>query len=341
MGDIIDGRFEIETIIGQGAMGTVYRGLDLLTRQPVAIKLLKPDLVAGNQEMLERFIREAETLRKLNHPNIVHMIAAVDEGDRHYIVMEYIGGGTLADRLQKIKHGTAEPLQVEHVLKLALELTDALTRAHHLKVVHRDIKPSNILLEPDGTACLTDFGIARLVDESRLTESGLVVGTIAYLSPEACEGYQLDVRTDFWSFGVVLYEMLAGQMPFPGESTAATITAILTHKLPDLREIRPDIPVTFIGLIEWMLEKDLDQRIGNIRLVGATLESIVRGENLVIPAQRTPTVMIRPPENISEDTQLLTPSIKVRRRISWQRWLSVAGCILVIFVIGLVSTRRD
>lgn len=293
MAEIIGGRFQIGEPLGQGGMGVVYHGLDTQTQAKVAIKLLKPELVTSNREMVERFIREAEALRRLNHPNIVKMLASVDEGDRHYLIMEYMSGGSLADLLRTQPEG----MSIERALRIGLELADALTRAHHLKIIHRDIKPANVLLAEDGTPRLTDFGIARISDESRMTGSGMVVGTFAYLSPEACEGRELDGRTDIWAFGVMLYEMLTGRKPFDESTTAATITAILMKTPPDLYELRPDAPPALVTLIERMLAKNRDERIGSIRQVGAEIEAILEGRttNLTATEKMEPYEPITPP----------------------------------------------
>jgi serine/threonine protein kinase len=155
---VIASRFELIDFIAQGGMGSVYRGHDLETGSAIAIKLLRPEVVLREPEMLERFRREGEALQKLNHPNIVRMIAALQEGDDHYIVMEYMPGSLRA--LLKAQGR----LSIARTLSIGIELADALTRAHHLKIIHRDIKPDNVLLAPDGTPRLTDFGIARAAD---------------------------------------------------------------------------------------------------------------------------------------------------------------------------------
>ena len=156
-------------------------------------------------------MREGEALRRLNHPNIVKVLATVDEDNQHYIVMEYVSGGSLADLLLR------EPrLPVERVVSIGLELSDALSRAHHLHILHRDIKPANILLAEDGTPRLTDFGLARIGQLPRLTETRSILGTFYYLSPELLEGREVNERSDIWSFGVTLYEMLIGRLPFNG-----------------------------------------------------------------------------------------------------------------------------
>lgn len=269
---IIGQRFEIGPLAGQGGMGSVYQGVDTVTGEAVAIKLLKPELVTQDPEMVERFAREGEALRKLNHPSIVKVLAAFEENGEHFLIMEYVAGGSLRDLLDE--HGA---LPIKRVLEIALDLADALTRAHRLKIIHRDIKPPNVLLAEDGTPRLTDFGVARLGDSTRMTQTGSMIGTLAYLSPEACAGLQPDGRTDIWSFGVMLYEMLTGKRPFEADNTAALLTAILTKPAPPLQEYRPDVPLLLAGLIDKMLVKERDERISSIRLVGAELEAIMAG----------------------------------------------------------------
>jgi serine/threonine protein kinase/tetratricopeptide (TPR) repeat protein len=269
---LIVNRYQIIEQIGQGGMGTVYRGIDTLSGQEVAVKLLKPEIVASNPDLLKRFEREGEALRRLNHPNIVKMYGTAEENGYHYIIMEYVPGGTLRDILHRY-----ERLQVSRVMEGALDLADALTRAHRLKIIHRDIKPANILLAEDESPRLTDFGVAHVDDKTRVTETGAVIGTYAYLSPEVCGGQPADERSDIWSFGVLLYEMLAGKNPFEGSYPAATITNILHRPTPDLLAERPDAPPALARLIDRMLEKDPSKRISSVRQVGLELESIIRG----------------------------------------------------------------
>lgn len=270
MAQLIGKRFEVHKPIGEGAMGEVYLGMDTLTGERVAIKALKTSV--ATPELIARFEREGQALRQLNHPNIVKVLASFEEKGQHYIVMEYVSGGSLRDLLTKTPQ-----LSVEQVLKIGLELSDALTRAHLLQIVHRDIKPANILIAEDGTPRLTDFGIAFFGKKEHVTQTGAVVGTMDYLSPESIGGESTDERTDIWSFGVMLYEMLAGHVPFKGENISAILYNIVNNPLPDLARHREDIPPSFIDLIERMLTKKREERITSIRIVGADIEAIIRG----------------------------------------------------------------
>lgn len=269
-------------IIGQGGMGTVYRGHDSRTGKPVALKFLLPDLAANNPDAVERFRREGEALRQANHPNIVQFHDICDIAGQQCIVTEYVSGGSVADLIN-----AAAPLPVEQVLQIALELADALTRAHHLNIIHRDIKPDNILLADDGTTRLTDFGLARLTEAASLTSEEMVVGTLAYLSPEAIDSDTVDERTDIWSFGVTLFEMLTGVQPFRGKSFSARCYSILYDPPdPDLETIRADIPLALTDLIYRMLEKERLQRIPSVRLVAAELWTILQGGDLKFSTPR-------------------------------------------------------
>ncbi len=269
---LIGGRYQQGELIGRGGMGDVFRGIDTVTGDAVAIKRLHPHVIQDSSSILDRFQREGQALRQLNHPNIVKMLAAIQENEYHYLVMEYIGGGSLRELIDREKK-----MPIKHVLNIALDLADALTRAHRLNIIHRDLKPDNVLMKEDGTPCLTDFGVAHMGNRTRLTQTGSVIGTYAYLSPEACNGMELDERADIWSFGVMLFEMLTGRPPFHENSTPAVLTAILTKPTPDLTHLRDDIPPALAALIGHMLEKDRDRRISSVRVVGAELEALIRG----------------------------------------------------------------
>lgn len=291
-------RYRIEEQLGSGGMGTVFKALDMQTRQPIAVKHLKPQLT--QPENIERFKREGEALRALNHPNIVKMLDAVEEDGDHYLVMEYVAGGDLAALISQ----GAVPL--ETILRLAIDLADALTRAHKLNIIHRDLKPANVLIGEDDVLRLTDFGVAHVGSKSRVTDTNALIGTLDYLPPEAFSGGTFDARGDIWAFGVMLFEMLTGQRPYSGPNITALIGAILSAPLPDLEALAPAVPTALVDLVYRMLEKEPQARLPSVRIVGAELEAILEGRDSTPPPARfvvdTPDFTRRARHNLPAQT---------------------------------------
>ncbi|MCF7821876.1 MAG: CHASE2 domain-containing protein [Mariprofundaceae bacterium] len=254
------GRYEIIKELGKGAMGTVYLGKDPKINREVAIKTMalsqefEPDEL---EEVKERFFREAETAGMLNHPNIVTIYDAGDEHDLAYIAMEFLSGSDLAPYTKK---GKLFP--VGATMKICGKVAEALHYAHSQNVVHRDIKPANIMLLKDKTVKVTDFGIARITASSK-TKTGVVLGTPSYMSPEQLSGKHVDGRSDIFSLGVMLYEMLTGVRPFRGDSMATLMFQIANEPHPDIREHRKELPESIAKLIDLMLAKDSATRIAN------------------------------------------------------------------------------
>jgi predicted ATPase len=271
MTKLIGQRYSIVEELGAGGMGTVYKGIDTHSEVPVAIKKLKAEM--QEKDLFERFEREGEALRALDHPNIVKMLDAVKDASEHYLIMEYVSGGDLRQQLQKVGK-----LNYRDCIEIAIDLADALTRAHRLNIIHRDLKPANVLIAPDGTVRLSDFGIAHFVNKQRVTDKSAIVGTIDYLAPEIFSGQTVSNRADIWSFGVMLFEMLSGKHPFASDSLVATITAVLTAPVPNLESLVPDLPTAMVDLIYRMLERDPLARIASVRHVGAALADILEAD---------------------------------------------------------------
>jgi serine/threonine protein kinase/tetratricopeptide (TPR) repeat protein len=269
------GRYEVLSLIGQGGMGRVYLARDPQTGDQVAIKVLAKEVTKSDPQILERVKRESAALRVLNHPNIVKMLEVMEAEDDYAIVLEYVEGGSLWDLLQK-----EGQLSIEQVLQIGLELADALTRAHHLKIIHRDIKPANVLLTPEGVPKLTDFGLVRMEKDEGLTKTGTIMGSVSYLSPEAALDAKPDFRQDIWAFGIVLYELLTGTRPFIAEHMSAILMKVLTEPVPPMSIYRQDIPPKLEMLVYQMLEKDPEKRTQSIRRVGAELETLLQSANL-------------------------------------------------------------
>jgi serine/threonine-protein kinase len=266
------GRYEVLGELGRGAMGVVYRGEDPKIHRTVAIKTLRltefeDDMAA---EIKERFFREAESAGLLNHPNIVTIYDCGEEHDLAYIAMEFLDGASLANYT---KEGSLLPLR--DALSAIAEVADALDYAHGKGVVHRDIKPANIMkLRETGEVKVTDFGIARITSSSR-TKTGVVLGTPSYMSPEQVSGQKVDGRSDIFSLGVVLYELLTGQKPFAAEDITSLMYKISKEAHPSPRAVNPKIPSVVEKIINRSLEKDLDKRYQRAGQMAAHLRQVV------------------------------------------------------------------
>jgi serine/threonine protein kinase len=248
------GQYEILEEIGRGGMAVVYKAYQPSLNRYVAIKVLLPHL-SLDKEFIERFQREALAAGKLEHPNIIHIYDVGQEGDLHYLVMSLVAGPNLAARLAR-----EGALDSRTAFTIVRQVGAALDFAHSQGVVHRDVKPSNILLTSTGEAILTDFGIAMAASESRLTQTGAHIGTPAYMSPEQAEGHTVDGRADLYSLGVVLYEMLSGQVPFQADTPAAVLYKQVHTPPPSLSTLRPTVPKAVEHVVLRALEKDPNKR---------------------------------------------------------------------------------
>jgi predicted Ser/Thr protein kinase len=266
IGDVIAGRYEVEEVVGTGGMSCVYKAHDRLLERNVALKVLHPHFSA-DEEYVERFRREARAVAQLSHPNIVTVIDRGDADGHQFIVFEYIDGENLKELVQR-----SGPLPVRRAVELAAAVADGLAFAHESGLVHRDVKPQNVLLNGDGEAKVTDFGIARALEvEHGMTQTGTVMGTSNYLSPEQASGKPVTAATDVYSLGVVLYELLTAEVPFPGENFVAVAVRHLNDAPPSLLERRPDAPVRLAAAIDRMLEKDPERRFASMGEVASEL----------------------------------------------------------------------
>ena len=301
-GDLIADRYELEELVGTGGMSSVFRARDRQLERRVAIKILHQHY-ARDPEYLERFRREARAVARLSHPNIVTVIDRGDDDGRQYIVFEYVEGENLKELV--IRSGR---LPVRRALGLALAVADGLAFAHNHGLVHRDVKPQNVLLNSEGEVKVTDFGIARSLHvDQGVTQTGTVLGTGEYLAPEQASGKPVSPATDVYSLGVVLWELLAGDVPFVGENFVAVALRHVNEPPPSLRERRPDVSARLEAAVDRALAKDPAQRFASMAAFAKELRAClaeaegapVRVEEdmamtLVTPPQHAPPPPARP-----------------------------------------------
>src|ERR671931_1608300 len=276
IGTLISDRFRLEEKIGAGGMSTVYRAYDPTLERWVAIKLMHRD-ISTDPDQLERFRREARAVARLNHPHLVTVIDAGEDEGTPYIVFEYIEGETLKDRIRRLGR-----LPVAEAVAYAIEIGRALSSAHSHRLVHRDVKPQNVLIDPDGRAKVTDFGIARSMEAKGLTATGRVLGTTDYVSPEQALGHQVTEQSDIYSLGIVLYEMLTGEVPFKADTQVAVAMKHVREPLPDVQRRRPEISAALAAIVERATAKETQNRYQDVGQMVHDLEEV-----LAIEAART------------------------------------------------------
>ena len=333
LGTSLSGRYRLDAQIGTGGMSTVYRAFDTLLEREVAIKLMHRE-IAGDSDQLERFRREARAVARLNHPHIVTVIDAGEEGDPDhptpYIVFEYVAGETLKDRIRR-----AGRMDVGEAIAYAIEIARALGAAHERAIVHRDVKPQNVLVDLEGAAKVMDFGIARTLTEEGLTADGRVLGTTDYVSPEQALGHPVTGQSDLYSLGVVLFEMLAGDVPFKGENQVAVAMKHVRDEIPDVRAARPEVSTALAAVVDRATAKDLGQRYLDAGSLVADLEEV-----LAIEAARAG-------ETTGEATTVLrTLPESTRRRLPLRMRVptvlfAVAALLAVAVALAVILFARD
>src|SRR5579862_428882 len=252
---VLSGRYELGHLVARGGMAEVFRAHDRLLDRPVALKILFPEL-SVDRSFVERFRREAQAAANLSHPNIVPVFDWGEDAGTYFIVMEFVDGRALSSILR-----TAGPLHPDRAAEIAADVAGALAYAHRHGVIHRDVKPGNVLITDEGTVKVTDFGIARAVNtEESLTQTGAVMGTATYFSPEQAEGMGVDTRSDIYSLGVVLFEMVVGRPPFLGDTPVAVASKHVREHPPAPREINPGIPPDLEAIILKCMAKSPEHR---------------------------------------------------------------------------------
>jgi eukaryotic-like serine/threonine-protein kinase len=332
VGELVADRFELEALAGEGGMSSVFRARDTVLERRVALKVLH-EHYARDAEYVERFRREARAIARLTHPNIVTVIDRGEWKGRQYIVFEHVSGESLEDVVER-----EGPLPVERAIELTLQIGRALAFAHEAGIVHRDVKPHNVLIDLDGDAKIADFGVARSLDaDDGLTETGTLLGTSTYIAPEQASGERVDERSDQYSLGVLFYELLTGDVPYPGTNPMAVAVRHLHDPVPSVRASRPEVPERVEAVITRAMAKRPADRFPSMGAMTAALEACLSA------ARRPP----RPSDE--EDTGVIRapppPRRRPERRKQPSRSRPRAGVVLLLLaaatalVVGLLAAQ--
>jgi eukaryotic-like serine/threonine-protein kinase len=320
IGTVLSGRYKLEAKLGSGGMSTVYLARDTTLDRSVAVKVMHREM-SEQADQLERFRQEARAVAKLSHPNVVAVIDAGEDGGHPYIIFEYVEGETLKQRIHRVG-----ALDTQEALAYAIEIARGLTVAHARNMVHRDIKPQNVLIDAEGRAKLTDFGISRQLEQDGMTATGRVLGTTDYVSPEQAMGHAVDQRSDIYSLGVVLYEMLVGQVPFQADSQVGVAMKHVNEELPDVQQRRPELSAAAAMAVERATSKDPAQRY---QRVGEMIDDLATA--LEVEAARAGTTT-------GEATSVLEAVPRAQRKLSGGgRWSRLALVLLVLAFAGAVA----
>jgi len=331
IGTLLNERFRLEEQIGSGGMSTVYRAFDPTLERWVAIKMMHRD-ISTDPDQLERFRREARAVARLSHPHVVTVIDFGEDSGTPYIVFELVEGETLKERIKRLGR-----LPVDEAVAYAIEIGRALSAAHAERLVHRDIKPQNVLIDSGGRAKVTDFGIARSLEAHGLTAAGRVLGTTDYVSPEQAMGHEVTEQSDVYSLGVVLFEMLTGEIPFTAETQVAVAMKHVREPLPDLQRRRPEVSAALAAALDDATAKETKNRYASIDDFVHDLE-----EALAIEVARSG-------ESGGEATSVLralpgeTAEFAPLRLRNPRRWLVTVGAILLLAggAVAYFATRTE
>jgi eukaryotic-like serine/threonine-protein kinase len=311
-GTVLSGRYRLESKLGSGGMSTVYLARDETLERWVAAKVLHRE-ISDQPDQIERFRREARAVAQVSHPNVVAVIDAGEDGGRPYIVFEYVDGQTLKQCIDEHDRG----LPLDEATAYAIEVGRGLAAAHARRLIHRDVKPQNVLIDADGRAKVTDFGIARELEQDGLTKTGRVLGTTDYVSPEQAMGQPVDARSDIYSLGILLWEMLTGEVPFKADNLVGVAMKHVNEKVPDVQKRRRDASSALAAVVERATEKKPEKRYQDMNAMLADLESALEVE------------VARAGHATGEATTVLD-SVSGRQRLLTSRRVSIAGILLVL-----------
>jgi eukaryotic-like serine/threonine-protein kinase len=316
IGTVLSGRYRLEAKLGSGGMSTVYLARDETLDRPVAAKVMHREM-SEQEDQLQRFRQEARAVAKLTHPNVVSVIDAGEDGGYPYIVFEYVKGETLKQRIARVG-----ALDTQEAIAYAIEVARGLSVAHARNMVHRDIKPQNVLIDEEGRAKLTDFGISRQLEQDGMTATGRVLGTTDYVAPEQAMGKGADPRSDIYSLGVVLYEMLVGQVPFHADSQVGVAMKHVNEELPDVQRRRPEASAAVALVVERATAKDPAERYQGIGEMIDDLETALEVE------------AARAGSTTGEATSVLDAVPAPKRKLSGRARWSWAAIVLLLLVGG-------
>lgn len=357
IGHELGGRYEIIERIGGGGMALVYKAHDILLGRNVAIKVLRQQFV-HDEEFIRRFRREAQSAASLSHPNVVSIYDVGQEDEIHYIVMEYVEGYNLNEIIKE-----RAPLQVEESVRIAAQICDALDHAHQNQIIHRDIKPHNILIGRNGRVKVTDFGIARAVTSTTITQTGSVIGSVHYFSPEHAKGVATGEKSDLYSLGIVMYQMLTATLPFLGESPISVALKHLQEEFDDPRNVNPLIPQSIENIILKSMRKNPEERYHSAKEMLADIETSLLPERRnepkmqfadidldqtralpAIKAQQQGTSLRRNKDLFNEDDEVDKPMPSKKGKKKWAKpvlWISLTLFLLIAMmgVIWYVNTK--
>ncbi len=311
IGTVLSGRYRLESKLGSGGMSTVFLARDETLERWVAIKVMHRE-ISDQPDQIERFRGEARAVAQLSHPNVVAVIDAGEDGGYPYIVLEFVQGETLKQRIDRLGR-----LPVDEAVAYAIEIGRGLAAAHARRLVHRDVKPQNVLIDSEGRAKVTDFGIARSLESDGLTKTGRVLGTTDYVAPEQAMGQGVDSRSDIYSLGVLLYEMLTGEVPFRAETVVGVAMKHVNEEMPDVQASRPEISSALAAVIERSTAKDPRKRYEDMSAFLRDLEGALEVE------------VARAGTSYGQATSVLD-AVPSGRRLLTTRRVSAAGIVLVL-----------
>ncbi len=316
IGTVLSGRYRLEAKLGSGGMSTVYLARDETLDRPVAVKVMHREM-SEQEDQLQRFRQEARAVAKLTHPNVVSVIDAGEDGGHPYIVFEYVKGETLKQRISRVG-----ALDTQEAIAYAIEVGRGLSVAHARNMVHRDIKPQNVLIDEEGRAKLTDFGISRQLEQDGMTATGRVLGTTDYVAPEQAMGKGVDPRSDIYSLGVVLYEMLVGQVPFHADSQVGVAMKHVNEELPDVQRRRPEASAAVALVVERATSKNPAERYQTVAEMIDDLETALEVE------------AARAGSTTGEATSVLDAVPPPKRKLSGRGRWSWAAIVALLLVAG-------